>query len=73
LSRARRFDENNKLGKRRKIGVVGKKEILIMVMTLAVFGGAIMAALVFRFSGITSVEWRGFRITANEKPPKQIK
>jgi hypothetical protein len=43
-----------------------------MLETLAVIGGLVVLALVFRISGIRSVEWRGFKIETNEKPPKQL-
>lgn len=35
---------------------------------LAFIGLVVLAALLFRISGIESVEWRGFRIIASEKP-----
>ena len=43
-----------------------------MVATLAVIGALVILALVFRISDIRSVEWGGFRIETNEKPPKQL-
>ena len=43
-----------------------------MLITLAVIGGLVILALLFRLSGIRVVEWKGFRIETNEKPPKQL-
>lgn len=39
---------------------------------LAVIGGLIVLALVFRISGIRWVKWKGFEIETNKKPPKQL-
>jgi len=39
---------------------------------LTVVGALVLLALIFRLSGIRSVEWRGFMIETNEKPPKQL-
>jgi hypothetical protein len=42
-----------------------------MVVALAIIGALVVAALVFRISGITSIKG-GFEIGSNQKPPKQL-